>query len=42
MYRTIVVHIGGDAQDSRVREWVLGGVSRALLDRAPAPLLIAH
>lgn len=42
MYRTIVVHIGDNAQDSRMREWVLGGVTRALLERAPAPRLIAH
>ena len=27
---------------SRYREWVLGGVTRALLARAPAPLLLAH
>lgn len=27
---------------SRFREWVLGGVTRALLERAPVPLLIAH
>lgn len=27
---------------SRVREWVLGGVTRELLERAPVPLLLAH
>nr|WP_314544060.1 universal stress protein [uncultured Massilia sp.] len=27
---------------SRYREWVLGGVTRELLERAPLPLLIAH
>jgi len=27
---------------SRYREWVLGGVTRDVLDHAPAPLLIAH
>jgi nucleotide-binding universal stress UspA family protein len=27
---------------SRYREWVLGGVTRELLERAPVPLLIAH
>jgi nucleotide-binding universal stress UspA family protein len=27
---------------SRLSEWVLGGVTRALLERAPVPLLIAH
>ncbi|WP_137174456.1 universal stress protein [Massilia sp. HP4] len=27
---------------SRYREWILGGVTRDVLDRAPAPLLIAH
>jgi nucleotide-binding universal stress UspA family protein len=27
---------------SRYREWMLGGVTRELLERAPAPLLIAH
>ena len=27
---------------SRFREWVLGGVTRALLEHAPIPLLIAH
>lgn len=27
---------------SRYREWILGGVTRELLDHAPAPLLIAH
>jgi len=27
---------------SRYREWILGGVTRDVLERAPAPLLIAH
>lgn len=27
---------------SRYREWILGGVTREVLDNAPAPLLIAH
>ena len=27
---------------SRYREWMLGGVTRDMLDHAPAPLLIAH
>jgi nucleotide-binding universal stress UspA family protein len=27
---------------SRFREWVLGGVTRELLERAPVPLLLAH
>jgi len=27
---------------SRYREWVLGGVTRELLERAPVPLLLAH
>lgn len=27
---------------SRYREWVLGGVTRELLERAPIPLLLAH
>jgi nucleotide-binding universal stress UspA family protein len=27
---------------SRLREWVLGGVTRELLERAPVPLLLAH
>ena len=27
---------------SRYREWILGGVTREMLDHAPAPLLIAH
>jgi nucleotide-binding universal stress UspA family protein len=27
---------------SRYREWMLGGVTRELLERAPVPLLIAH
>ncbi len=27
---------------SRYREWILGGVTRDVLDHAPAPLLIAH
>lgn len=27
---------------SRYREWILGGVTRELLERAPVPLLIAH
>jgi nucleotide-binding universal stress UspA family protein len=27
---------------SRYREWMLGGVTREMLDHAPAPLLIAH
>ncbi|RYE95858.1 MAG: universal stress protein, partial [Oxalobacteraceae bacterium] len=27
---------------SRYREWMLGGVTRELLARAPVPLLIAH
>jgi nucleotide-binding universal stress UspA family protein len=27
---------------SRYREWILGGVTRALLERSPAPLLLAH
>jgi nucleotide-binding universal stress UspA family protein len=27
---------------SRYREWILGGVTRALLERSPVPLLLAH
>jgi nucleotide-binding universal stress UspA family protein len=34
--------VSGAYGHSRYREWVLGGVTRELLARAPAPLLIAH
>lgn len=27
---------------NRYREWILGGVTRRLLDRCPIPLLMAH
>jgi nucleotide-binding universal stress UspA family protein len=27
---------------NRFREWVLGGVTRELLERAPVPVLLAH
>lgn len=34
--------VSGAYGHSRYREWVLGGVTRELLARAPLPLLIAH
>jgi len=34
--------VAGAYGHSRYREWVLGGVTRELLERAPAPLLLAH
>jgi nucleotide-binding universal stress UspA family protein len=34
--------VAGAYGHNRLREWVLGGVTRELLDRAPVPLLIAH
>ncbi|WP_312513381.1 universal stress protein [Massilia sp.] len=34
--------VAGAFGHSRYREWVLGGVTRDMLDHAPAPLLIAH
>lgn len=34
--------VSGAYGHSRYREWVLGGVTRELLARAPVPLLIAH
>ena len=34
--------VAGAFGHSRYREWVLGGVTRELLARAPVPLLIAH
>jgi len=34
--------VSGAYGHSRYREWVLGGVTRELLERAPVPLLIAH
>lgn len=34
--------VAGAFGHSRYREWMLGGVTRDMLDHAPAPLLIAH
>ena len=34
--------VAGAYGHSRFREWVLGGTTRELLERAPVPLLIAH
>ena len=34
--------VSGAYGHSRYREWVLGGATRELLERAPVPLLIAH
>ncbi len=34
--------VAGAFGHSRYREWILGGVTRELLEHAPAPLLIAH
>jgi nucleotide-binding universal stress UspA family protein len=34
--------VSGAYGHSRLREWVLGGVTRELLERAPVPLLLAH
>ncbi|WP_036166732.1 universal stress protein [Massilia sp. 9096] len=34
--------VSGAYGHSRLREWVLGGATRELLERAPAPLLLAH
>jgi nucleotide-binding universal stress UspA family protein len=34
--------VSGAYGHSRFREWVLGGVTRELLERAPVPLLLAH
>jgi nucleotide-binding universal stress UspA family protein len=34
--------VAGAYGHNRYREWVLGGVTRELLDRAPVPLLLAH
>jgi nucleotide-binding universal stress UspA family protein len=34
--------VAGAYGHSRYREWVLGGVTRELLERAPVPLLLAH
>ena len=34
--------VSGAYGHNRFREWVLGGVTRELLERAPVPLLIAH
>ncbi|WP_296947553.1 universal stress protein [uncultured Massilia sp.] len=34
--------VAGAYGHSRYREWVLGGVTRALLARCPVPLLLAH
>jgi len=34
--------VSGAYGHSRYREWILGGVTRELLERAPVPLLIAH
>jgi nucleotide-binding universal stress UspA family protein len=34
--------VAGAYGHSRYREWVLGGATRELLERAPVPLLIAH
>jgi nucleotide-binding universal stress UspA family protein len=34
--------VAGAYGHNRFREWVLGGVTRELLERAPVPLLIAH
>jgi len=34
--------VAGAYGHGRLREWVVGGVTRELLERAPAPLLLAH
>jgi nucleotide-binding universal stress UspA family protein len=34
--------VAGAYGHNRYREWVLGGVTRELLERAPVPLLLAH
>jgi nucleotide-binding universal stress UspA family protein len=34
--------VAGAYGHSRYREWVLGGVTRELLERSPVPLLLAH
>ncbi|ALK97542.1 hypothetical protein AB595_14880 [Massilia sp. WF1] len=34
--------VAGAFGHSRYREWILGGTTRELLERAPVPLLIAH
>ena len=34
--------VTGGYGHSRFREWVLGGVTRTLLERATRPLLLAH
>lgn len=34
--------VAGAYGHSRLREWVLGGATRELLERTPAPLLLAH
>jgi nucleotide-binding universal stress UspA family protein len=34
--------VSGAYGHSRYREWILGGVTRELLERSPLPLLIAH
>ena len=34
--------VAGAFGHSRLREWVLGGATRELLERAPVPLLLAH
>jgi nucleotide-binding universal stress UspA family protein len=34
--------VAGAYGHSRYREWVLGGVTRELLERSPLPLLLAH
>jgi nucleotide-binding universal stress UspA family protein len=36
------VLVAGAFGHSRYREWILGGVTRGLLDRSPIPLLLAH
>ena len=34
--------VAGAYGHSRTREWILGGVTRDLLDHAPIPCLLAH
>jgi nucleotide-binding universal stress UspA family protein len=34
--------VSGAFGHSRYREWMLGGTTRELLERAPVPLLLAH
>jgi nucleotide-binding universal stress UspA family protein len=41
LFRAHLIVLGGYGH-SRLREWLLGGVTYKLLHEAPVPLLIAH